>query len=69
MRTTMLALLICVLTQATAFGELTTQDLEAIQKVVKEEISDSEQRTASKLTEINTEIKVIKPTLKELRIA
>ena len=37
MRTTMLILLICVLTQATAFGELTKEDLEAIQKVVKEE--------------------------------
>ena len=56
MRTTMLVLLICVLTQATAFGELTKQDLEAIQKVVKEEISKSEQRTGIKLAEINTEI-------------
>ena len=46
MRTTMLILLICGLTQAATFGELTKQDLAEIQKVVKEEISDSEQRTS-----------------------
>ena len=42
------------------FSELTKEDLSEIQKVVKEEISDSEQRTGIKLAEINTEIKVIK---------
>ena len=67
MRTIMLILLICILTQATGFGELTKQDLEAIQKVVKEEISDSEQRTDIKLAEINTEIKVIKTDIKGVK--
>ena len=67
MHTTMLILLICVLTQVTAFGELTKQDLEAIQKVVKEEISDSEQRTDIKLTEINTEIKVIQTDIQGVK--
>ena len=60
MRTTMLILLICTLTQNAAFGELTKQDVEVIQKVVKDEIAASEQRTSIKLAEINTEIKVIK---------
>ena len=67
MRTTMLILLICVLTQATAFGELTKQDLEAIQKVVKEEVSDSEQRTGIKLAEINTETKVIQTDIQGVK--
>ena len=67
MRTTMLILLICILTQTAGFGELTKQDLEAIQKVVKEEISKSEQRTAIKLAEINTEIKVIKTDIKGVK--
>ena len=67
MRTTMLILLICILTQTAAFGELTKQDLEAIQKVIKEEISDSEQRTDIKLAEINTEIKVIKTDIKGVK--
>lgn len=60
MRTTMLVLLICVLTQITAFAELTKQDLDEIQKVVKEEISASEQRTDIKLADINTEIKLVR---------
>ena len=60
MRTTMLVLLICILTQTAGFGELTKQDLEAIQKVVKEEIFESEQRTGIKLAEINTEIKLVR---------
>ena len=67
MRTIMLILLICILTQTAAFGELTKQDLEAIQKVVKEEISKSEQRTGIKLAEINTEIKVIKTDIKGVK--
>ena len=51
MRTTMLISLICTLTQNAAFGELTKQDVEAIQKVVKDEIAASEQRTSIKLAE------------------
>ena len=67
MRTTMLILLICALTQIAAFGELTKEDLEAIQKVVKEEISESEQRTASTLAGINTEIANIKTEIKVIK--
>ena len=67
MRTTMLVLLICILTQTAGFGELTKQDLEEIQKVVKEEISDSEQRTAIKLAEINSDIKVIKTDIQGVK--
>ena len=60
MRMTVVILLIFVLAQTAVFGELTKEDLEEIRKVVKEEISASEQRTGIKLAEINTEIKVIK---------
>ena len=67
MRTTMVILLICALVQTTAFGELTKHDLEEIQKVIKEEISDSEQRTSIKLTEINSEIKVIKTDIQGVK--
>ena len=67
MRTTMLVLLICVLTQTIAFAELTKQDLDEIQKVVKEEISASEQRTDIKLADINTEIKVIQTDIKGVK--
>ena len=67
MRTIMLVLLICVFTQTTAFAELTKQDLDEIQKVVKEEISASEQRTDIKLADINTEIKVIQTDIKGVK--
>lgn len=67
MRTTMLVLLICVLTQTTAFAELTKQDLDEIQEVVKEEISASEQRTGIKLADIKTEIRVIQTDIKGVK--
>ena len=60
MRTTMLIAFICSIMQTIVFGELTEQDLEAIQKVVKEEISKSEQRTSDKFAAINTELGNIK---------
>ena len=67
MRTTMLIVFICSAMQTIVFGELTEQDLEAIQKVVKEEISTSEQRTAIKLAEINAEIKVVKTDIQGVK--
>ena len=67
MRTTMLVLLICILTQTATFSELTKDDLEAIQKVVKDEIAASEQRTASKLAAINTEIANINTEIKVIK--
>ena len=67
MRITMLILLICILTQTAGFGEMTKQDLEEIQKVVKEEISESEQRRDSKFADINTEIKVIQTDIKGVK--
>ena len=67
MRAIVLILLICVLAQTTAFGELTKDDLEAIQKVVQAEIAASEQRTSTKLAAINTEIKVIQTDIKGVK--
>lgn len=56
--------LFIALASTPVYSELTEEDLSEIQKVVKEEISVSEQRTTMKLAEINTEIKVIKTDIK-----
>ena len=49
------------------FSELTKEDLSEIRKAVKEEISESEQRTTMKLAEIDAEIKVIKTDIKGVK--
>ena len=67
MRAIVLILLICLLAQTAAFSELTKDDLEAIQKIVKAEIAASEQRTGDKLTAINTEIANIKTDIKVVK--